>query len=243
MQDNDEYIDLMEEYFAQTGDKFYAGETIPDIKPEHHYQVGATPELIEMARDHKQKLAELKLAAEDTPMSPLTPVLDAKWRFMWKIGERPDGAADDFPQVVPAAFPDWEQRMNKWGDKLHQAIGTVSQMAALGMGIDRDAFSRRMEGGAHLLAPTGSDLKKNDVGAVFAGFHYDISFMTIHGKSRYPGLYVWTRDWKKRAVKIPSGCLLIQAGRSFEYITGGYVLAGFHEVIYTDATKQAYENR
>lgn len=35
-------------------------------------------------------------------MSPLTPVLDAKWRFMWKIGERPEGAADDFPQVVPA---------------------------------------------------------------------------------------------------------------------------------------------
>lgn len=62
MKDNDEYIDLMEEYFAQTGDKFYAGETIPDIKPEHHYQVGATPELIEMARDHKEKLAELQLA-------------------------------------------------------------------------------------------------------------------------------------------------------------------------------------
>jgi len=97
MKDNDEYIDLMEDYFAQTGDKFYAGETIPDIKPEHHYQVGATPELIEMARDHKEKLAELQLAPEDTPMSPLTPVLDAKWRFMWKIGERPDGAADDFP--------------------------------------------------------------------------------------------------------------------------------------------------
>ena len=111
------------------------------------------------------------------------------------------------------------------------------------MGVERDTFSKRMEGGAHLLAPTGSDLHKNDVGTVFAGFHYDISFMTIHGKSRYPGLSVWTRDWKKRDVKIPQGCLLVQAGTSFENISGGYVLGGFHEVIYTEGTKQAKERR
>ena len=133
--------------------------------------------------------------------------------------------------------------MNNWGGKLHSAIFTVAEMAALGMGISKTAFTDRMEGGAHLLAPTGSDLVKNDVGAVFAGFHYDISFMTIHGKSRYPGLFVWTRDWKKKAVKIPEGCLLIQSGRSFEHITGGYVLAGFHEVVYAEATKQARDRR
>lgn len=90
------------------------------------------------------------------------------------------------------------------------------------------------------MAPTGSDLVKNDVGAIFAGFHYDISFMTIHGKSRYPGLSIWTREWKKKPVKIPQGCLLVQAGLSFENITGGYVLAGFHEVTYTEATKTAF---
>lgn len=32
----------------------------------------------------------------------------------------------------------------------------------------------------------------------------------------------------------------MQAGKTFEHITGGYVLAGFHEVIYTEATKAAY---
>lgn len=37
MADNDEYIDLMEEYFARRGDQFYAGEPISDIKPEYHY--------------------------------------------------------------------------------------------------------------------------------------------------------------------------------------------------------------
>jgi isopenicillin N synthase-like dioxygenase len=67
--------------------------------------------------------------------------------------------------------------------------------------------------------------------------------MTIHGKSRYPGLSVWTRDWKKKSVKIPTGCLFVQAGKSFEQITGGYVLAGFHEVIYTEATRLAVEKR
>ena len=95
--------------------------------------------------------------------------------------------------------------------------------------------------GPHLLAPTGSDLEKNPKGSILAGFHYDISFLTIHGKSRYPGLYVWLRNNQKLAVKIPDGCLLLQSGITFEHITGGYVHAGFHEVVVTDSTVQAYE--
>ena len=91
MSDNEEYIDLMEDYFERTGELFYTGEKVSDIKPECFYQVGATPEFIEKARDHSEKLAELCLAPENTPVSPLEPVLDAKWRFMWKIGERFEG--------------------------------------------------------------------------------------------------------------------------------------------------------
>merc|ERR1719464_1175133 len=114
---------------------------------------------------------------------------------------------------------------------------TAAQMAAVGMGLDEDAFSSRMDKGNHLLSPTASDLMKYEVGTAFAGFHYDLNFITIHGKSRYPGLFLWTRDFKKMACKIPQGCLLMQAGRMFEWITGGYVLSGFHEVVYTEATK------
>jgi hypothetical protein len=44
------------------------------------------------------------------------------------------------------------------------------------------------------LAPTGSDLNKFEVGTVFAGFHYDLNFLTIHGKSRYPGLFAWLQN-------------------------------------------------
>lgn len=114
-------------------------------------------------------------------------------------------------------------------------------MAACGMNLKSDAFTKRLQGGAHLLAPTGSDLQKHDVGTTLAGFHYDISFLTCHGKSRYPGLYIWLKDWTKVAVKIPDGCLLLQAGSTFEHMTAGYVLAGYHEVMYTEDTKKASE--
>lgn len=131
--------------------------------------------------------------------------------------------------------------MNGWGYKMFDAVSTVAEMTAVGMGLDKDAFTKRMEGGAHLLAPTGSDLQKHDVGTIFAGFHYDIAFLTIHGKSRFPGLYVWSRKNQKIQVKVPSGCLLLQSGKTFENISGGYIPAGFHEVVYTEETKKAAE--
>ena len=43
------------------------------------------------------------------------------------------------------------------------------------------------------------------------------------------------------ACKIPNGCLLMQAGIMFEKLTGGHVHAGFHEVMYTEATKAGLE--
>jgi hypothetical protein len=99
--------------------------------------------------------------------------------------------------------------MNKWGGMMIDACMTAAEMAAIGMGLSKDSFTSRMVGGPHLLAPTGSDLQKYEVGTTFAGFHYDFNFLTIHGKSRYPGLFIWLRNWKKFAVKIPDGCLLL----------------------------------
>jgi hypothetical protein len=131
--------------------------------------------------------------------------------------------------------------MNKWGNMMVSACFTAAEMAALGMGIAADSFTSKMQQGPHLLSPTGSDLERYDVGTTFAGFHYDLNFLTIHGKSRFPGLFVWLRNMKKVSVKIPPGCLLLQAGSMFEHMTGGYVLAGYHEVIYTDATKAALD--
>lgn len=42
-------------------------------------------------------------------------------------------------------------------------------------------------------------------------------------------------------MKVPNGCLIIQAGKTFENITGGYVLSGLHEVFYSEGTKTNYE--
>jgi isopenicillin N synthase-like dioxygenase len=98
--------------------------------------------------------------------------------------------------------------------------------------------------GPHLLAPTASDLIKHGaVNTVFASYHYDLNFLTIHGRSRYPGLNAWLRDGSKMNVKVPAGCLLLQAGKQFEWLTGGHVIAGFHEVVVTPETVAAIERR
>ena len=55
-----------------------------------------------------------------------------------------------------------------------QGCLTVAKMAAIGLEIPEDSFTSRMEGGHHLLAPTGSDLGRYKVGTIFAGFHYGI---------------------------------------------------------------------
>ena len=238
-QDNEDYLDMMEEYFEYESRKHYNGEKLKDCKPEYNFQAGVTPERQERARNNQHVLD--KLTPENLPLSKFPPDLDAKWRFFWAIGERPAEVAENIPKVVPTAFPEWEERMNKWGDMMISACFTAAEMAAMGMGLSPETFTSKMNKGPHLLAPTGSDLQKYDVGTTFAGFHYDLNFLTIHGKSRFPGLFVWLRNMKKVSVKIPPGCLLLQAGSMFEHITGGYVLAGYHEVIYTEATKAALE--
>jgi isopenicillin N synthase-like dioxygenase len=59
------------------------------------------------------------------------------------------------------------------------------------------------------------------------------------GKSRYPGLYIWLATEERVPVRVPDGCLLVQAGRQMEWLTGGAVLAGFHEVVCTEGTLAA----
>lgn len=139
-----------------------------------------------------------------------------------------------FPNVYPQGFPQWGNVMNTWGNKLLAANEVAAQMAAIGFGLPEMTFVEKMKYGGHLLAPTGSDLNKFKQGTIFAGFHYDLNFLTIHGKSNYAGLYVWLRNGKKVKVKVPDGCLLLQAGAQFEYLTGGECLSGYHEVVYTE---------
>ena len=156
----------------------------------------------------------LTLGPNDKPASPCTPEYDAKWRFFWRMGDVPKET--NFPllnmeAVVPPEIKDWSDVMNAWGNKMLEALNTTSEMAAIGFGLEKDAFCSRMKNGPHLLAPTGSDYSVFDKeGTILAGYHYDLNFLTIHGKSRYPGLFIWTRQGKRLTVAVPDGCLLVQ---------------------------------
>jgi len=144
--------------------------------------------------------------------------------------------------VIPDGFPDWKAVMDNWGMLILATVKTVAEMCALGFGLPADTFTSLLEYGPHLLAPTGSDFACfGKLGTVLASFHSDINFLTIHGRARFPGLFVWTREGKRLAINVPHGCLLLQAGQEFEWLTGGQVLAGFHEVVVSEQTVEKIE--
>jgi len=159
--------------------------------------------------------------------------------FFHRIGDRPEQT--NFPSlncepVVPEGFPDWLDVLNIWGYKLLASVFTVAEMLAVGLDLPKDTFSSILQNGPHLLAPTASDLNKHGLNTILAGFHQDLNFLTFHGKSRYSGLNIWLRDGTKLPVAIPNGCLLVQAGMQIEHLTGGYIKAGYHEVVINERT-------
>lgn len=236
--ENEKFLDMLERYYEQDEATRNA-----DARPDLHYQVGVTPENIEKARNHCPRVD--KLEKTEKPFTACPPEADLKSRFFWRMGERP--AVTEFNSlnaepVIPKAFPEWSNVMNRWGSLILESVHTVSAMAALGFGLPEDTFTARMKFAPHLLAPTASNLGKyNNLGTVFAAYHYDLNFLTIHGRSRFPGLFVWTRNGRKMQVRVPPRCLLLQAGKQFEWLTGGEVLAGFHEVIVVPDTLKAFE--
>ncbi|RSL93234.1 hypothetical protein CEP52_013362 [Fusarium oligoseptatum] len=124
--------------------------------------------------------------------------------------------------------------MNQWGTSMKNAVSKLAEMTAVGLDLPAEFFSDAGRYGPHLLAPTASDLEKyGEKDTILAGFHTDLNFLTIHGRSRYPGLHIWARNTGNRIpVKIPPGnYLLVQAGKQIEHITGGLIKAGYHEVV------------
>ncbi|XWS35483.1 hypothetical protein CRYUN_Cryun20dG0001400 [Craigia yunnanensis] len=239
VEDNDLFIDMMEKYFEKPAEfKRQQG------RPYLHYQVGVTPEGVEVPRSLVDEEMQEKLRAmpkEHQPYIPKGP--DPKWRYMWRVGPRPLNTCFqelNSEPVIPEGFPEWKETMDSWGYKMISAIETVAEMAAIGFGLPKDAFTNLMKQGPHLLAPTGSDLRRyGQEGTVFAGYHYDLNFLTIHGRSRFPGLNIWLRNGKKIEVKVPIGCLLIQTGKQIEWLTAGECSAGMHEVVVTKRTIDA----
>lgn len=134
----------------------------------------------------------------------------------------------------------------------------LAEMTAIGLGLSPETFRNAGRYGQvclpepvlssgtnnitspHILAPTASDLVKyGKKDTILAGFHSDLNFLTIHGRSRYPGLNIWARNTGKRIpVKFPSTgrYLLVQAGKQLEHLSGGLIKAGYHEVVVNETT-------
>ncbi|EOR01793.1 hypothetical protein J056_004029 [Wallemia ichthyophaga EXF-994] len=244
------FTDMMEDYFDQPIDKLKADE-----RPEHSYQVGCTVG-IEKAKCFSTHDAycvsvinSLEESERPTPVEANGDGSDLKCRFFHRMST-PDPntqyATDMLQNITPADFKgrNWEGVMNDTGKVFLNAIEHLSILLAQGLGLPPDTFVDSAKYGNHLLAPTGSDLSKYGyLNSVLAGFHTDLNFLTIHGKSRFSGLSIWARNTgKKIPVSIPDGCYLVQAGKQLEHYTGGKILAGFHEVVVNDKTISQIEN-
>jgi hypothetical protein len=156
-----------------------------------HYQVGATPSGVERPRENVEFYDSL--TAANRPASARDVAArkkDPKWRFFWRIGQRPTESQTQFPQlnapqVIPDAFKDeWQPTMDAFGGRLLSTVETASHMLAVGLGLPIKTFSDKLKRGPHLLAPTGTDLALPElgatVGATLAGYHYDLNFRTYH---------------------------------------------------------------
>ncbi|KAK0465592.1 uncharacterized protein EV420DRAFT_1262645 [Desarmillaria tabescens] len=250
-QDNNTFLDLLEDYFAQPEDILKKDE-----RPELSYQVGATLELTERPKcavDTSCLHVIERLEPSERPLDISAHNPDPKCRFFWKMGDMPPYQTQ-FPglnasNVVPQAEhikERWPSVMEKWGVSMKRAVENLADMASIGLGLPAEMFREAGRYGPHILAPTASDLVKyGEKDTILAGFHTDLNFLTIHGRSRYPGLHIWARNTGKRIpVRIPEGnYLLVQAGKQLEHISGGLIKAGYHEVVVNDRTLAVIEQR
>lgn len=111
---NLEFLDMMESYFESRSQIYYNGGELKECFPQHGYQVGVTPELVERARIHEDTIA--KFFETDPPLTPQPPPKDGKWRYFWRIGEvDKEDALLLPPQAIPDDIPEWEEKMNTWG--------------------------------------------------------------------------------------------------------------------------------
>ncbi|KAI0274981.1 Clavaminate synthase-like protein [Gloeopeniophorella convolvens] len=257
--DNATFLDLLEDYFDQP-----VLDLQKDERPELGYQVGVTLENTEKPKcavDEPCLRVISRLEPDQRPLDIMGHHPDPKCRFFWRMGEVPPYKTQypglNAPSVVPQAESlrdRWAPVMDKWGSAMKSAVEDLAQMAALGLGLSRETFTDAGDMGKllvrlepHLLAPTASDLVKYDKkDTILAGFHTDLNFLTIHGRSRYPGLHIWARNTGKRIpVRFPptGRYLLVQAGKQLEHLSGGLIKAGYHEVVVNDSTVETIQRR
>jgi hypothetical protein len=125
-EDNDVFLDLLEDYFAQPADTLRKDE-----RPELSYQIGVTLENTEKPKcavDEPCKDVIARLQPDQRPLDIMGHSPDPKCRFFWRMVEKPPYETQ-FPglnasNVVPEAphiKERWAPAMNQWGSSMKNA--------------------------------------------------------------------------------------------------------------------------
>jgi hypothetical protein len=128
--DNDAFLDLLEDYFAQP-----ESELKRDERPELSYQIGVTLENTEKPKcavDEPCLRIIEQLDPDERPLDISAHSPDPKCRFFWKMGEVPPYETEfpvfSVPNVVPRAESlrsRWPQTMDKWGKAMMNACVVI----------------------------------------------------------------------------------------------------------------------
>ncbi len=124
--DNQEFLDLLEDYFAQPQEVLKKDE-----RPELSYQVGVTLENTEKPKcavDEPCLRIIEKLDPAERPLDISAHSPDPKCRFFWKMSEKPPYETQypglNAPNVVPEAEGlkvRWTPTMERWGKSMKNA--------------------------------------------------------------------------------------------------------------------------
>lgn len=150
--DNEAFLDLLEDYFAQPADTLRRDE-----RPDLGYQVGVTLENTEKpkcAADGACRAVVEALAPEERPLGfskqgdEAGPSPDPKCRFFWQMGQRAPYAtrfpalnASNVVPETPHIRERWQPVMQTWGGAMKSAVEGLAQMAAVGLGLPAQAFT------------------------------------------------------------------------------------------------------
>ncbi len=206
------------------------------VRPDLFYQVGLTPPNTETHRQHE---GWDLLPKQHRPLTNFDGKDEHKYRWF-----DPIGPVDVIPyKPVTPDIPGFRQSMVRWGEALAYTVvkDRLAKMIAFGYGLPVDYFEEILARGAHLVAPTGTELGRclemlaeEEVPFIkLAGFHNDLNWGTIHGRATIPGLWIWTTEGKRVLVRIKEGHLLFQVGQQLAAQTAYRMKAGYHEVVIT----------
>ena len=160
----------------------------------------------------------------------------------------PNFIAKNYPKNIDIPdFPELGPSTEKVALTLEKTGECVLDALSLSLGLEeKDSLKNFTKYGDYYMQNLCTfNIHKKPVGHVMHKLHFDRDLITVHTRSNYPCLVVYTTEDEARRIiaKPPPGALLVQAGLQLEWLSGGYFASGLHEVIVTEEAKEkATEN-